>query len=322
MKRKEEIYKKINDDDDGEPIGPDSFKDVHKSPKLKIEEAVTSYFTKEKDETLKKHPLTWKELKSSQNYYSYSKENYPFDKALRILWHFEDLSKKLEDIHLYKKEIETWLENQKIEYCKTGDVKVSTDQHSCFHRMFYRDESKEFEEFKSLYLKFVQDIILPLFHKSEGNEFVVQTFPTFRTQVPNMTALGENRHFIKEQPESLPLEAIGYHCDSQYLHPPSEINFILAITKMFDTNTIMVETHPDSEKFVPVTQDLSQVFSFYGNKCHHFNLPNKTGKTRISFDFRVIPMSRFDFEDYNKSLTQGKAFKIGDYYQKMNRKQE
>ena len=30
------------------------------------------------------------------------------------------------------------------------------------------------------------------------------------------------------------------------------------------------------------------------NKCSHYNEVNKTGKTRVSFDFRIIPCRKYD----------------------------
>jgi hypothetical protein len=273
-----------------------------------------------KDNDLSNH-FTWEELKNSQHYFTYNVKQYPFHFALRNLWNFMDLENNLSDVHEHQEHFHSYLDREGIEYNKDlHGTKLTTDQESCFHAMFYRkNASRASGYFQQIYLKFVHEVVLPLFAKSEGNRFVVQAFPTFRTQIPNTTALGENRHFIKEQPSSLPSDATGYHCDAQYLHPAGEINFILALTDMFDTNTIMVETQPDSEKFLPVTQSLGSFFQFYGNKCHHFNFPNKTGKTRISIDFRIIPMSRFNCRDENRSLTQGKQFKLGGYYIEMDR---
>ncbi len=88
---------------------------------------------------------------------------------------------------------------------------------------------------------------------------------------------------------------------------------------MFDTNTVFFETAPNSEQYLPITQDVGQFFHFYGNKCHHYNVLNETGQTRISFDFRVIPLKRYDPQYSKKSMTQGKEFLVGDYFVLMRR---
>ena len=54
----------------------------------------------------------------------------------------------------------------------------------------------------------------------------------------------------------------------------------------------------------------------YLNKIKHFNKINKTGKTRISFDTRIIPFSKYK-ENNNSSKTLNKKFVIGDYYIKI-----
>ncbi len=37
--------------------------------------------------------------------------------------------------------------------------------------------------------------------------------------------------------------------------------------------------------------DKGECMSFNGNKCSHYNKINKTGKTRLSFDFRILPLN-------------------------------
>ena len=38
---------------------------------------------------------------------------------------------------------------------------------------------------------------------------------------------------------------------------------------------------------------VGQLLQFYGHQCDHFSLPNATGVTRLSLDFRVVPRSAF-----------------------------
>ena len=53
---------------------------------------------------------------------------------------------------------------------------------------------------------------------------------------------------------------------------------------------------------------------FNGNKCTHGNLPNRTGKTRISLDFRIMKKSDYK-ESNNTSITTGTKFVLGEYYE-------
>ena len=94
-------------------------------------------------------------------------------------------------------------------------------------------------------------------------------------------------------------------------------NFITAITPMFESNTVIVESEPGKMDFHQLELQPGECTRFDGNKCTHGNLPNKTGLSRVSFDFRVML-----FEDYNEnhdltSLSKGNKFLIGHYYEIM-----
>ena len=49
------------------------------------------------------------------------------------------------------------------------------------------------------------------------------------------------------------------------------------------------------------------------NKCKHYNKINRTEQTRVSFDFRVIPQSKYKVCE-NLSATSKNKFVIGEYY--------
>ena len=96
--------------------------------------------------------------------------------------------------------------------------------------------------------------------------------------------------------------------------------FILPITKMFGTNTIYFEKYPNSkinyDDYLNVELNDNELGSYYFNKCYHYNRINKTGKSRISLDFRIIPFSK-----YNNSVKLSETYKtklvIGDYFIKL-----
>jgi hypothetical protein len=84
---------------------------------------------------------------------------------------------------------------------------------------------------------------------------------------------------------------------------------------MFDSNSIYHETHPDSKTtphdFENLTLETNEFAQAYFNQIRHCNRINKTDKTRISFDIRIIPFSKYQ---ENISYFQGTKFELGKYY--------
>lgn len=189
------------------------------------------------------------------------------------------------------------------------------DQNSQAHRAYY--DSPFYEQFVKEYHEFVYNEVLPLFKEKR---FAVQKEPTFRVSMPNNTAVGKTRQDFEDEAnlseKSVKEERIGIHCDGQYKHPSGEINFFLGFTDVFDTNGMYFESSPGSDDFQPVNLKYGQIFHFYGNKCRHYNKRNKTGQTRVSVDFRVIPMSQYDQAEQQEkaSVHSKRRFVLGEYY--------
>jgi hypothetical protein len=155
-----------------------------------------------------------------------------------------------------------------------------------------------------MYYNFVKHEIGPLFPGESS--LVVQKDPQLRVCCPGNTALG-----LKVSDTG---EKIGMHCDADYNHPPQERNFIIAVTEMWETNSVFVESLPNKGDFEPMRLHWNHYIEFYGNRCRHYNMTNKTGQSRVSLDFRVIPYSEYD-PTYEKESIHGKrAFKLGDYF--------
>ena len=82
---------------------------------------------------------------------------------------------------------------------------------------------------------------------------------------------------------------IGYpHTDSMYFHQRGQINFWVPLTKVYDTNTLWLESAPGRQDYHPLELDIGQCARFYGNQCTHFTLANDTQDTRVSLDLRVV----------------------------------
>ena len=127
---------------------------------------------------------------------------------------------------------------------------------------------------------------------------VYQAFPSFRVHIPNDQAIHKWHH----------------DSDENHNHPDWEINFQVALTKMWDSNAMWLESVPGLGDFKPVEMEVGDYTIFYGNKCAHGNKENKTGKTRVSIDFRVLPYDKYDESSAKNSATAGTKFVIGQYY--------
>jgi hypothetical protein len=174
--------------------------------------------------------------------------------------------------------------------------------------MFY-DEYHRFidndTEFNNIYYKFINEKI----KSSSEEKLIIQKTPNLRISLPNLSALGKNKHELVDN------DVIGLHKDADFGHHEDEINFIIPITDMFDTNSIYYEPYPYSnvstDEYLNLKLKTDEYFIVKFNRLLHFNRINKTGFTRISLDFRIIP-----YEKYMKNIEnfKGTKFELGKYY--------
>ena len=172
---------------------------------------------------------------------------------------------------------------------------LGKDSNTEFHDIFYNELHDGWKEMKNEYEKFVKEVVLPFL---ELDEALVQTFPSFRVHLPNNVAIVINH----------------YDSDENHKHPTGEINFIYAFTEMFDTNTVYVEKMPLLDEYNPILLKEGETICFNGNKCKHHNKVNDTGKTRISWDFRILPLNYYNPENSLESVTTNTKYVDGGYY--------
>jgi hypothetical protein len=200
----------------------------------------------------------------------------------------------LEAIHMLAKE--------KDQVTFDGDTKTF------YQRTFY--SSPKYDSFRELYYEFVRAHIFPLF--PEETTLVVQKDPGFRVCPVDNTALGIRDGEASSGP-------IGMHTDGEYNHPPEEVNFIIAVTEMWDTNSVYFESEPGKGDFEPLTVRRNQFVKICANQLRHHNLKNISGQSRVSMDFRVIPFSKYN-ADYEKTSVHGhRKMLIGDYFIRMDK---
>jgi hypothetical protein len=167
---------------------------------------------------------------------------------------------------------------------------AATDQNTAAHKLFYDG----FYEIRPLYRRFLRREIQPLF----GTDLAVQTIPTFRVSAPGGTAVQE------------------FHRDSDYHHQRGTVNFWLPLTKAFGTNTIWIESAPDTGDYRPVDLAPGEYLQFDAINLRHGNVRNETDASRVSFDFRVIPLRQFVSTGL-RTVSSTTRLEIGDYYMEL-----
>ncbi len=183
----------------------------------------------------------------------------------------------------------------------TRVLKVGEDQATYAHGILYQIDPAyqlkaktpkvvENRGFIGLYQEFVKFLEREVFHE----QLVYQKLPTLRIHFPNNLSVGE------------------YHRDRNYSHPIEEVNIWVPLTQATGTATIQMESSYDAKDFRPVEAEYGQ-YVIFDSGLMHGNEVNVEGYTRVSFDFRVIPISMYQ-EREGASINQKMKFQIGDYY--------
>lgn len=187
----------------------------------------------------------------------------------------------------------------------TEMITMAHDQCLVFHRMYY--QSPLTAKVLEMYERMIRDYIAPMF---KDDVIVYQKRPTFRVHLPNNVAVPSDIGGDPEKP--------GLHCDAQFNHPPGEINFWVPFTDTTEDNTMWLESERHKGDFHPAILGYGRALRFYGNQVFHYNRVNRCGKTRVSFDFRVIPLSQYSITEVKQSVQTGRRFTVGegemDYY--------
>ena len=165
----------------------------------------------------------------------------------------------------------------------------SNNQSTEYHKRFYNSLDND-NRLKSLYDDFISKVVKNLFDE----EIIYQVTPTFRLQAIDNVSV------------------FAFHKDTEYGHSDKTINFFLPITKCYDTNALWVES---GSSFEPMECDYGDLITFDAVNLLHGNKVNKTGKSRISLDFRVMKMVDY-YETSKKTLSKNRRLVLGDYYTK------
>ena len=170
------------------------------------------------------------------------------------------------------------------------------DQSSIWHKSFYGHMVDDIA-FDINYMGFLEAVIKPRFNE----EIVYQKIPTFRVHLPNNVSVGE---FHKDR----------HYRDEKWANEVQELNYFLPLTKAYGTNTIWAETEEDKGDFKEMRAEYGECVEWNASKLTHGNKQNLTSLTRVSFDFRVIPISRYR-ESNHLTINTKIPFGIGGYYE-------
>lgn len=163
---------------------------------------------------------------------------------------------------------------------------IETDQQTSFHRSFYDGFADGVQD---IYEALIADVIAPIL----PGPFCYQTTPTFRVHLKDNVAVG------------------AFHRDSDYNHSPNERNFWLPLTPAWDTNTVWILGDDGTYRCANALP--GQIVQFDAANTMHGNYPNDTGATRVSFDFRCIPLDEYE-DTQAKTVDAGRHLVIGDYF--------
>ena len=206
------------------------------------------------------------------------------------------------------------LKNKKVsddtkKYYKTIPIFGKNDRISEFIRLFYK-RYDENDDLNKLYIDLLYKIKNDVFPNEEY--LICQKTPNIRIHFPECTNIGK----LETDPNK---DIIGLHNDSMFNHPENEINLMIPLTNMYDTNSLFIQADLEKEdinSYKPLKLKPGEISFNYLNKYKHFNKINKTGKTRVSFDIRVVPFSKYKTSE-KLSATGKNKFTIDDYYIKI-----
>jgi hypothetical protein len=202
---------------------------------------------------------------------------YNFSKPIQDLFNCNDLSK----LHLL-------LDHEYKELFEVGH-----DSSTIFHDQFYNKYRAGWPEMEELYESLIRERV----SKWYSEPILYQKFPTFRVHLPGNIAVGR------------------FHTDAEFGHPEGEVNYVIPLTDSDATASIWAESFAGIGDYLPLKLRVGELIKFNGNKLSHGNMKNMTEATRVSMDFRVLPMSKYT--GAGESVTMKTKFVIGQYYKEL-----
>lgn len=188
--------------------------------------------------------------------FDYDRKKYNFAEIIANYLAVDDLS------HL-----QASLSNERTE---ANSLYKNMEQSSVYQQLYAQLNSAEGKQFYDTYERFVREIIRPQYDEP----ILYQKKPTHRVLFWDTPGVSR------------------FHRDRDYGHNIAEINYFVPQTKAFETNTVWIESEEGAKDFNPMEMEVGQFARFNGASLEHGAKVNTTGKSRVSFDFRIIPFSK------------------------------
>lgn len=168
------------------------------------------------------------------------------------------------------------------DYADTSDragnsLYKNMEQSPHFARLYAGLESAAGERFYRTYERFIREVIRPQYDEA----IYYQQRPSHRILFADTP--GQSR----------------FHRDRDYGHHGAEVNYLLVQTPAYATNTIWIESQEGKRDFHPIELKVGEYLRFKGVDLEHGAQLNETGRSRVSFDFRVLPASKMPTEYLN-----------------------
>lgn len=240
------------------------------------------------------------------DFYLFSFEN-KFIPLIKLIFKKYIFHGELSNIHYI---IDNFTEFEKQRILKIKNIGNDRDNQFIWDYYHFVDTNPLFIE---CYKLFIVEHIKPLF-KNETH-ILYQTTPNLRISFPNSTAIGRLNTDYND-------DIIGIHTDSDFGHSVDEINFIIPLTDMFDTNSIYFQHYINSEEnlneYLNLKLKPNDFFMAKFSQMKHYNRVNKTNQTRMSLDFRVMAYSKYlnneNSQLQSQSITSKKKMIVGEYF--------
>lgn len=171
-----------------------------------------------------------------------------------------------------------------------------TDQKTFIHKTFYKELDDPNSKINYLYRTLAENICRNSEYAEFYDEWAIQRFPSFRAQFPNNISVFE------------------FHKDSDYSHPLGEINNFLAVTECKDSAALHIEKNLGWENYQPLNLKSGELAQINTSIFKHGDFKNKEGFTRISIDFRFIPIKAIKNNKIGESITANKRMDESSYY--------
>ena len=170
-------------------------------------------------------------------------------------------------------------------YASENSLYKNMEHSPCYQQLYRCLNSEAGNRFYDAYRRFILEVIRPQYNEP----ILYQQKPTHRILFLNTPGVSR------------------FHRDRDYGHHLSEINYFVPQTNAYQTNTVWIESKEGLEDYTPLEVEPGQFVRFNGASLKHGAKLNETGKSRVSFDFRVIPVSKSPEKITNTSNWNGKG---------------